>query len=189
MPVPYNRFDMGVIAVSALALATWTLAPEARPTVLACALAGLMNAARLVRWRGWATRPEPLLWVLHLAYVFVPIGFAAVSAAGLGIVQPVSAMHVLTVGVIGATMLAVMTRATRGHTGRALAASRLTTLSYLCLFAAALARPLADLTGSAGLMEAAGILWIGAFGMFVAEHGGMLMFRRRQPGGVQAEGA
>ena len=65
----------------------------------------------------------------------------------------------------------------------------MTALSYLCLFAAALARPLADLTGSAGLMEAAGILWILAFGIFVAEHYGMLMFRRRQAGGVQAAGA
>ncbi|WP_306752733.1 NnrS family protein [Paracoccus actinidiae] len=186
MPVPYNRFDMGAIGVSALALAAWTLAPEAPLSALACAVAGLMNAARLARWRGWATRPEPLLWVLHLAYAFVPLGFATVSAAGLGIVQPVSALHVLTVGVIGAMMLAVMSRATRGHTGRALTASRVTALSYLCLFAAALARPLADLTGSAGLMEAAGILWILAFGIFVAEHYGMLMFRRRQAGGVQA---
>lgn len=189
MPVPYNRFDMAVIAASALALAGWTLAPEARPTALACALAAGLNAARLARWRGWATRSEPLLWVLHLAYAFVPLGFLCVTAAMAGLVQPVSALHVLTVGVIGAMMLAVMTRATRGHTGRALVASRLTSLSYLCLFAAALARPLADLAGSAGLMEAAGLLWIGAFGLFVAEHAPMLVLHRRQPGRMQAAGA
>lgn len=189
MPVPYNRFDMGVIVVSALALAAWTLAPESRPAALACAVAGLLNAARLARWRGLATRPEWLLWVLHLAYAFVPLGFLCVAAAVAGLVQPVSALHVLTVGVIGTMMLAVMTRATRGHTGRALAASRLTVLSYLCLFAAALARPLADMAGSAGLMEAAGILWILAFGLFVAEHAPMLARQRRQPGGMQAAGA
>lgn len=186
MPVPYNRFDMAVIAVSALALVPWTLAPDSRAAALACVLAGVLNAARLARWQGLATRREALLWVLHVAYAFVPLGFLAITAAGFGIVQPVSALHVLTVGVIGAMMLAVMTRATRGHTGRALTASRLTGLSYLCLFAAALARPLADLTGSAGLMEAAGILWIGAFGLFVAEHGAMLARQRRQPGGMQA---
>ncbi len=186
MPVPYNRFDMGVIALSALALAAWTLAPESRAAALACAAAALLNAARLARWRGWAIRSEPLLWVLHLSYGFVPLGFLAVAASVAGVVQPVSALHVLTVGVIGAMMLAVMTRATRGHTGRALAASRLTTLSYLFLFAAALARPLADLAGSPRLMEAAGILWMGAFGLFVAEHGAMLILRRRQPAGAQA---
>ena len=186
MPVPYGRFDMGVIAASALALAAWTLAPESRAAALACGVAGLLNAARLARWRGWATRAEPLLWVLHGAYAFVPLGFLCITAAGLGIVQPVSALHVLTVGVIGTMMLAVMTRATRGHTGRALTASRLTGLSYLCLFAAALARPLADLAGSVGLMEAAGLLWVGAFGLFVAEHAPMLARPRRQPGGMQA---
>ena len=62
----------------------------------------------------------------------------------------------------------------------------MTTLSYLCLFAAALARPLADLTGSAGLMEAAGLLWILSFGLFVAEHGAMLVLQRRQAGRLQA---
>ncbi|WEF24807.1 NnrS family protein [Paracoccus sp. S3-43] len=186
MPVPYNRFDMGVIAASALALAAWTLAPGSRATALAGAGAALLNAARMARWRGWATTAEPLLWVLHLAYGFVPLGFLAVAGSVAGVVQPVSALHVLTVGVIGAMMLAVMTRATRGHTGRALTASRLTTLSYLFLFAAALARPLADLAGSAGLMEAAGILWILAFGLFVAEHAPMLARQRRQPGGMQA---
>lgn len=189
MPVPYNRFDMGVIAASALALAAWSLAPESRATALACAAAAGLNAARLVRWRGLATGAEPLLWVLHLAYGFVPLGFLCVTAAGFGIVQPVSALHVLTVGVVGAMMLAVMTRATRGHTGRALAASRVTSLSYLCLFAAALARPLADLAGSPRLMEAAGILWILAFGLFVAEHAPMLARQRRQAGGTQAAGA
>ena len=186
MPVPYDRFDMGVIALSALALGVWTLAPESRAAALGCAVTAALNAARLARWRGWATRPESLLWVLHAAYAFVPLGLLSIAAASLGWVQPASALHVLTVGVIGATMLAVMTRATRGHTGRALTASRLTVLSYLCLFAAALARPLADLTGSAGLMEGAGILWILAFGMFVAEHGGMLARQRRQPGRMRA---
>lgn len=186
MPVPHDRFDMGVIIASALALGIWTVVPETSPAALGCALAAGLNAARLARWRGLATRPEPLLWVLHLSYAFVPLGFLAVTAAALGIVQAASALHVLTVGVIGTMMLAVMTRATRGHTGRDLTASRVTTLSYLCLFAAALARPLADLTGSAGLMEAAGLLWILSFGLFVAEHGAMLVLQRRQAGRMQA---
>ena len=76
-------------------------------------------------------------------------------------------------------MLAVMTRATRGHTGRALAASRWTVASYLCLFGAALARPAADLLGAAWLLELAGGLWVAAFGLFLAEYGPMLVFARR----------
>ncbi|WP_207103117.1 NnrS family protein [Paracoccus shandongensis] len=180
MPVPFNRFDMGVIACSALALAAWTVAPEGRATLAFALAAGALNAARLARWRGLAVRAEPLLLVLHAAYGFVPLGFAAIAAAGAGWLLPVSALHVLTVGVIATTMLAVMTRATRGHTGQALTASRVTTAAYLCLFAAALLRPLADLTGAMGLMEASGALWIAGFGLFIIEHAPMLLRVRRQ---------
>ncbi|WP_191569431.1 NnrS family protein [Paracoccus yeei] len=181
MPAAYDRFDKGFIAWSALALASWTIAPEAPATMLAALAAAGLNAARLARWRGLAVRSEGLLVVLHAAYGFVPLGFLAIAAAGAGLLLPASALHVLTVGVIATMMLAVMTRATRGHTGRALTASRLTGAAYLCLFAAALARPLADLTGVMGLMEASGALWIAAFGLFIAEHAGMLVGVRRQP--------
>jgi len=181
LPVPFNRFDVGVIGFSTLALIIWTIAPEALLTALMALVAGGLNVARLARWRGLATRAEGILLVLHLSYAFVPLGFLTIAASGAGLVQPVSALHVLTVGVIGATMLAVMTRATRGHTGRTLTASPLTLIAYLCLFAAALARPLADLSGGLWLMEAAGGLWILAFGLFVLEYGPMLMMRRPQP--------
>ena len=179
MPVAYNRFDLGVIGFSAAALASWAVAPEAGLTALAALAAAALNLARLSRWQGQATRAEGLLLVLHLAYGFVPLGFLAIAAAGAGLVQPVSALHVLTVGVIAAMMLAVMTRATRGHTGRALTASRLTLLSYASLFAAALSRPLADLLDLFWLVEAAGLLWMLAFGLFVLEHGPMLVLQRR----------
>lgn len=180
-PVAYSRFDVGVIVLSAGALACWALAPEARLTAVLALLAAALNGARLSRWRGLATRPEALLLVLHAAYALVPLGFLAVAAAQAGLILPASALHVFTVGVIGCTMLAVMTRATRGHTGRALAASGVTRLSYICLFAAALARPLADLTGALWLLEAAGGLWIAAFGLYLAEYGPMLLRVRRAP--------
>ncbi len=183
MPVPYNRFDMAVIVISALTLAAWTLAPEARLTPLAALLAGGLNAARLVRWQGLLTRPEALLAVLHLAYACVPLGFAGMAAAGAGVVQPVTALHVMTVGVIGLTMLAMMTRVTRGHTGRALTASGVTRASYACLVAATLARPLTDLLEAPRLMEVAGLLWMLAFGLFVLEHGPILLRQRRQARG------
>lgn len=180
-PVAYNRFDMGVIGFSAVALAFWALAPEAWLTAVLALAAAVLNGARLARWRGLATRPEPLLFVLHAAYALVPLGFLAVAAAQAGLILPASALHVFTVGVVGCTMLAVMTRATRGHTGRALTAPMVTRLSYLCLFAAALARPLADLTGTFGLLEAAGGLWIVGFGLYLLEYAPMLTRARRSP--------
>lgn len=180
LPVPFNRFDMGVIVFSALALATWAAMPEGRLTAPLAAFAGVLNTARLLRWRGASVRDEWLLLVLHLAYAFVPLGLFAITLAALGLILPVSALHVLTVGAIGTMMLAVMTRATRGHTGRVLSASRWTVLSYLCLFGAALARPLADLLAVPALMEASGALWIISFALFVLEYGRMLVSVRRQ---------
>lgn len=181
MPVAYNRFDMGVILFSALALAAWVALPGERLIAPMALVAAGLNAARLARWRGWAVRAEWLLLVLHLAYAFVPLGFLAIALAADGRILQVSALHVLTVGVIATMMLAVMTRATRGHTGRPLTASGWTVLSYLCLFAAALARPLADLAGWPWLMTASGALWSLAFMLFIAEYGGMLLRMRRKP--------
>lgn len=180
-PVAYNQFDIGVIGTSAGALALWALWPEARLTAVLAVVAAGLNVARLARWRGLATWAEPLLFVLHAAYALVPLGFLAVASAQAGLILPASALHVFTVGVIGCTMLAVMTRATRGHTGRALTAPVVTRLAYLCLFAAALARPLADLTGIFGLLEAAGGLWIAAFALYLLEYAPMLTRARRPP--------
>ncbi len=186
LPVAYNRFDVGVIIASALVLAIWVVAPTTRLIAIPALGAAVLNVVRLARWRGLSVRAEWLLLVLHLAYAFVPIGFVAIALASLGLIGVTSALHVLTVGVIATMMLAVMTRATRGHTGRPLTASKLTVTAYLCLFAAALARPLADLTGLPGLMEASGALWITAFAIFVAEYGGMLTRVRRKPRAASA---
>ncbi len=80
-------------------------------------------------------------------------------------------------------MLAVMTRATRGHTGRALTASPLTQVAYLCLAAAALIRPLAEVMPNFfhTILAASALLWMGAFGLYVFEYGPMLLRERRQP--------
>ena len=120
---------------------------------------------------------EPLLLVLHVGYAFVPIGLLAIAAAAIGLLAEPSALHLLTVGGIGLMTLAVMTRASRGHTGRPLAASRTTTASYLLLFAAAVARPLAELVpaGYYGILAFSGVAWIAAYALFVAEHAPMLL--------------
>lgn len=178
-PVAYNRFDMAVIAVSAVALALWALVPGQQVSAFAAIAAAGLNAARMARWRGSETLKEPLLFVLHAAYGFVPLGFLAIAAVTAGGLQEVSAMHIFTVGVIGCMMLAVMTRVTRGHTGRPLTASRATTLAYICLFAAALIRPFAEICQAPWMMSAAGLLWIGAFSLFLIEHGPMLVSARQ----------
>jgi uncharacterized protein involved in response to NO len=180
-PVPYNKFDLVTIMLTIPAFAFWVVSPESSNTAIAAAVAAALHAVRLWRWRGWTTASEPLVMVLHLAYALVPIGLAAVSASATGVLDNTAAIHVLTVGTVTSMMLAVMTRATRGHTGRELVASKTTCTSHAAIFLCALVRPAAALVPEhAGVVYAlAAALWMGAFGLYLVEYGPMLVARRK----------
>jgi uncharacterized protein involved in response to NO len=180
-PVSYNSYDLAVILMSVPAFGLWIALPDAILTGLAALLTAVLHLIRLYRWRGWKTVKEPLVAVLHVAYAFVHFGFVAIAAAAFGLIDAVTALHVLTIGTITSMMLAVMTRATRGHTGRELTASRLTCTGYAALFGCALVRPLATIAPDRlGLIYAlAGVLWLSAFLIFLAEYGPMLVAHRR----------
>ncbi|AOF93247.1 NnrS family protein [Sinorhizobium sp. RAC02] len=182
-PMPYNHFDSVAIIGGICALAAWTVAPEHPATAgLGLAVAAL-HCIRLHRWRGWTTRPEKLIAVLHVAYAFVPLGFAAIGVSALGYLEERSVLHLLSVGAIAGMMLAVMTRASLGHTGRALTASRLTVTSYAALILCALVRPLGEILPAASpqIYAAAGLLWIAAFSLFCLEYAPILARKRRTP--------
>src|SRR5690606_31902851 len=122
--------------------AVWVVVPEGWPVAVLHLIAGAAHAWRLKRWQGWSARAEGLVLILHIAYAFVPLGFLGTAAAALGLMEPAAALHVFTVGAIGTMTLAVMSRATRGHTGLPLHASGWTVASYAAVVAAALVRPL-----------------------------------------------
>lgn len=177
LPVPFGRYDMVTLAMSALALVTWIAAPSVIWSGVLLIAAGLMHVVRLARWAGDRTWRDRLVLVLHVAYAFVPAGFLL---TGIAIVWPDVApasagIHAWTAGAIGMMTIAVMTRATLGHTKQPLAASTVTQAIYLCLFAAALLRIAAALTGSIGLLHGSGTLWILAFGAFAASYGPLLI--------------
>lgn len=182
-PVPYNRFDSAAILCGVAALAGWTFAPEHPATAALGLAAAAMHAIRLYRWRGWTTRPEKLLLVLHVAYAFVPLGFLAIGLGALGLVEERAVLHLLSVGAVGCMMLAVMTRASLGHTGRALTASRVTVAAYGALILCALLRPLGEVLPdlSPQIYAASGLLWIAAFGLFCLEYAPILTRARRAP--------
>jgi len=182
-PTPYNRFDAGAILFGVAALASWTAVPGHPATaILGIAAAGL-HAVRLYRWRGWTTWRERLVVVLHVAYLFVPLGLLAAGLGALGLVEERSVLHLLSVGAIGCMMLAVMTRASLGHTGRPLTASRMTVAAYAALILCALLRPLGEVLPdhSMHIYAASGLLWIAAFGLFSLEYAPMLIRQRRAP--------
>ena len=183
LPSPFDRADKAALVALAAALGAWTATPEQVATACLCGVAAILHGYRWSRWHGWRTWRQPLLLQLHLAYGFLPMGLALMALAALGIVSHFSALHVLTVGVIGNMTLAVMTRATLGHTGRSLVASRRTTTAYAALVLAALLRPLAELVPEhyQHILAVSGACWIAAFTLFVVEYGPFLLAPRLTP--------
>jgi uncharacterized protein involved in response to NO len=177
LPAPTSRFDQLALASLLVAGLCWTAMPDNWITATSTTTATVLQLVRLSRWAGFSTWREPLLLILHVGYAFIPIGYFAVALSSVGALSAPSALHILTVGAIGTTTLAVMTRASRGHTGHALSASPLTTAAYVCLIAAAVLRPLAELAPDIyhPLLSASALGWIAAFGLFVVEHAPMLM--------------
>ncbi|MBU1336071.1 MAG: NnrS family protein [Alphaproteobacteria bacterium] len=181
LPAPYDRFDTVALLTGLAALLLWVFLPDTVWTAMASLLAAGLHLVRLWRWRGWQSWNEKLVLVLHLGYAFVPLGFLAVGLAQMGLVEATAALHVFTVGTIGVMTLAIMSRATRGHTGLPLAATGMTTTSYAALIVAAVLRPLASVWPdfATELLSATGLCWIIAFALYVIEYGPVLVRRRR----------
>ena len=183
LPAPFGRFDVVTIASSAIALAAWIFAPASLVTGAACGVAGALHLIRLARWRGYRTAAEPLVAILHVGYLFVPVGFLlmALAIAFPGVVAPVAAVHAWTAGAIGVMTLAVMTRASLGHTGHELAASPATLAIYAFAIIGAAARIVAAFGIEPQIMlHTAAAGWILAFGGFAVMFGPVLLRPRSQ---------
>lgn len=187
LPAPAGRFDQVTLAVTGIALALWSGAPEAQATSWALLAAGIFVAVRLCRWRGLRTWREPLLLILHVGHGWLALGLALLGVNGLSPILPATAaLHALTVGAIGTMTLAVMTRASLGHTGRPLSAGPGTGVIYLLVTLAAVLRILSPLAGGhmVPALWLAGAAWSGAFGLFALLYGRALARPR-----VRAEAA
>jgi uncharacterized protein involved in response to NO len=186
LPAPFGRIDKMALILSGVALVLWIAAPAATATGFFFLAAAAAQTARLGRWVGARTWREPLVIVLHFGYAFVPLGFllGAVAILWPGALAGTAALHAWTVGAVGIMTLAVMTRATRGHTGRELAASMPTVALYASIAAAAVLRIAAGAFPEFQmvLLEAGGVAWIVAFGMFLFEYAPMLLGPRRDRG-------
>ena len=177
LPRQFARFDALALGASAVGLALWIVLPQRSVSGLVLIIVGVLQTARLARWAGDRTFADRLVLVLHVGYAFVPIGFLLLGAAILRPSEwPASAgLHAWMVGAIGLMTLAVMTRASLGHTGHELAASVRTQVIYFCALVAALARIVAAFEPSSALLYAAAFAWVLAFGGFAAIFGPLLL--------------
>ena len=150
-------------------------------------LALVAHTARLALWQPWKTLRNPLVWVLHAAYLWLPLHLALRAAAELGWIVPSLATHALTLGVIGTITLGMITRTALGHTGRPLRAGRIEIVAYLAMLGAALVRVGVPLVEPAWLLSAvtgSALLWSLAFVLYLVRYTPILLRARAdgQPG-------
>ena len=192
LPPGHGRIDRAALAILHSGLVGWAVLPEFRPFGLLLVLGAAINLWRLLRWHGAATIAEPLLLILHIGYGWLVFGTFLLGVGVLGTDVPLSAaIHALTVGAIGTMILAVMTRATRGHSGRELSADRATVLIYALVSLAAITRVLAAIavTWTMPLLVVSACLWICAFAGFAVSYSPMLLLpRRKNPPGLRPGG-
>jgi len=182
LPVPFNRFDSVVLGLSAWVLLAWVVIPESKITGAGMALAGILHLMRLARWAGDRTSRDRLVLILHVAYIFVPMGFLLHAAAAFTSLPPSAGIHAWMAGAAGAMTLAVMTRATLGHTGQALRASVATQVIYASIIVAALARICAAAWPAqmVVLLHIAACGWAIAFAGYAIAFGPLLVGSRRR---------
>ncbi|MDP2008395.1 MAG: NnrS family protein [Rubrivivax sp.] len=162
--------EQATLASTALGLALWVLAPPNAFTATALGAAGLLHALRLWRWKPLRTRARPILWVLHAAYAWLPLGLVLLALSQLGVVGVSAGIHALAVGTTGGLIIGMVTRTARGHTGRPLQVSRLEVAAYLLVAGAAVARVLLPLLAPQHLaiwLVAAAAAWGLAFAFYL----------------------
>jgi uncharacterized protein involved in response to NO len=182
LPAPFGRLDGAAIAATASAALAWVIAPHATATGVLLLAAGLLVGLRLSRWRGLATLSEPIVLVLHLGYAWLAASLVLLGLAALvpGVVPASMALHALTAGAVGTMTLAVMTRASLGHTGRAIEADPAIVAIYALVTLGAVLRVAAPFGGGwyLAILSVGGGLWSAAFLLFAIRFAPVLWGRR-----------
>ena len=177
-PASFSRYDGLSIALVGFAVLSWVVQPHSLATGWIFVAAGLANLGRLARWYGWVTWREPLVLILHFGYGWFALSLLILGGSILGVGLPQEdAVHAFTAGAVGAMTLAVMTRASLGHTGRPRHAGPLTVLIYMLVNLGAVLRvfgPLTGLPANLVLGLAAGG-WSGAYVLFAMIYGPFLL--------------
>lgn len=181
LPAVFSRVDGAAIVLVLVSVISWIVQPEWQWTGVMLIVSGVASLVRLLRWGGWRTRKEPLVLILHVGYLWVGLFLLALGASILGMgFSPENAIHLLTAGAMGAMTLAVMTRASLGHTGRVRHADRLTVAIYLLINIGALLRIFAPNSVTPTLLTHAmlglsALGWSGAYLLFAFHYGPYLL--------------
>jgi uncharacterized protein involved in response to NO len=178
-PVIDGRRDRVVMSATVGAALAFLIGVPGPLAAALAAAAAIAQATRLLGWQPLATARNPLLWILHLSYGWIPIGFVLLALHALGTVSASAALHALAVGATAGLIVGMITRTALGHTGRELKAGRAESAMYLLIQAGAVARLAAALGLANGLaLVVAAVCWSAAFILYLAVYGRYLMAPR-----------
>ena len=163
-----------LVAAMTLLSGSIALAPWVPVTVLL--LAAAAHALRLAYWQPQRTLNSPLLWMMPVAYSWLPLALLLRGMSSFAIVVPGTWIHALTAGALSSLIVAMMMRSSLGHTGRKLVASHADVAAFLLLQVAAILRVIAGMTGNyRAVVIVSGVFWILAFGVFLLRYAPMLL--------------
>jgi len=157
---------IGLLVSDAMGLKGW-------PLVVVAAIGCVAHAWRWVFWQPWKVLRVPLVWVLHLAYAWIPLHLLLRTLGEMGLVNPSLAIHALTVGAVGGLIIGMMTRTAKGHTGRPLRADRFETACYLLVASSAVVRVFVPLGVPGQTVHAvlgSAVLWSVGFGLYAVRY-------------------
>lgn len=158
------------LLLTLLALSLWVFTPGGWMSMMVLATAAVLHVQRQWQWQPWVTRGRPLLWILHVAYAWIPLGLGLLALAQIGIVPVSAGLHALAVGATGGLIIAMMTRTARGHTGRQLMPTRAEVVAYALLVLAATLRvflPLLSPTLLPVSLIGTALAWTAAFTIYL----------------------
>ncbi|MEO7031661.1 MAG: NnrS family protein [Herbaspirillum sp.] len=174
-PIVNVTRDHITVTLIALASITWLVPVPRALTAVLCALAGISVLIRVLGWKPWRTVAVPLLWILHLSYSWIGVGFLLLSLAALGKVSTSAAFHALTIGSMAGLIIGMITRTALGHTGRPLKARPVEVVTYSLVHIGAITRLAAALVPAAAWHQTALLVamscWSVAFVFYLAVYG------------------
>jgi uncharacterized protein involved in response to NO len=172
-PVVRPRHDQIALGIVATASLAWVFGAPGPLSAALCMLAACALLLRLAGWKSHRTLHVPLLWILHLSYAWIPIGFVLLALAALGLGAASTAFHAMAVGSMAGLIIGMMTRTTLGHTGRVLKAGRVEPVMYALIQLGALTRVLAAFVPMAwrnAALLVSGLCWCAAFVLFLVAY-------------------